>query len=36
MMGSGEVETVKVHYFAPRRYKVVQELPGVLTSVYLR
>src|SRR6185369_11107553 len=34
---SGEVETVKVHYFFPRRYKVMQELlPGVLTAVDFR
>lgn len=35
--GSGEVETVKVHYFFPHLYKVVQELLlGVLTSVDFR
>ena len=36
-MGSGKIETVKVHYFIPRCDKVVQELlPGVLTSVDFR
>jgi len=28
MYRSGEVETVKVHNFVPRRYKVVQNSPG--------
>src|SRR5512136_1168150 len=37
MLRSGEVETVKVHDFVPRRYKVVQELlMGVFTSVDFR
>lgn len=37
MLRSGEVETVKVHYFFPHLYKVVQELLlGVLTSVDFR
>ena len=37
MLWSGEVETVKVHDFVPRRYKVLQELLlGVSTCVDLR
>jgi len=37
MLRSGEIETVKVHYLIPRRYKVVQELLlGILTSVDFR
>jgi len=37
MLRSGEVETVKVHYFVPHRYKVVQELLlRVLTSIDFR
>ena len=37
MIRSSEVETVKLHDFVPRRYKVVQELlQGVLTSVDFR
>jgi hypothetical protein len=37
MLRSGEVETVKVHYFIPRCNKIVQELLlGVLTSVDFR
>ena len=34
MLRSGEVKTVKVHYFIPHRYKVVNELLlGVVTCV---
>ncbi len=37
LLGSGEVETVKVHDFVPYRYKVMQELLlGVLTTVDFR
>ena len=37
MLRSGEVESVKVHYLVPHRYKVVHELlQGVLTSIDFR
>jgi hypothetical protein len=37
MLRSGEFETVKVHYFVPPLYKVVQELLlAVFTSIDFR